>query len=105
MAHYVSLPCDSPMEASSLRLAGCSNWRARTRNDYDAVYGPWPGTRPSARRMALGPYICNAAPTPGAHFEPEAGSKAHPSMGLKRAWQTRGRCGLLTQLNGQGLIA
>ena len=33
------------------------NWHARTRDEYEALYGPWPGTRPSARYTALGPIL------------------------------------------------
>ena len=88
------------------------------------ILGPWPDTRPLARHVALGP---KRGPWPEAWplarsvalgpdmnikyglLPPEptpslgAGSKAHPSVGLEWAEQTRGRDGLLTQLNDRGL--
>ena len=39
------------------------------------------------------------APTPGAHFEPRKGSKAHPSVGLRWAAQTRVRNVLMATLD------
>ncbi len=72
----------------------------RSHSALGPILGPRPVTRPLAR---YGYGVL--APTPGAHFEPGAGSKAHPSVGLKRAWQTRGRDSLLARLNDRGLIA